>query len=136
MRIIMTLNLRRMKKYHPRRSSKEIKLNKQRLIDLEHQIKADVGEFLVLIKEGMGEEAVKSSQKTKSALLKFGPDMEKVAAEIGGRLPKSVHEFLRTIDRLLPPSHVAPASSSLWVDQAKIESCHTATQKLEDLLLK
>jgi hypothetical protein len=125
-----------MKKYHPRRSSKEIKLNKQKLIDLEHQIKSDIGEFLVLIKEGMGEEAVKSSQKTKNALLKFGPDMEKVAAEIGGRVPKFVHEFLHTVDCLLPPSHVAPASSSLWVDDNKIESCHTATRKLEDLLLK
>jgi len=45
----MTLNLRRMKKYHPRRSSREIKLNKQKLTNLEHQIKANVGEFLIFL---------------------------------------------------------------------------------------
>ena len=132
----MTLNLRRMKKYHPRRSSKEIKLNKQKLIDLEHQIKADVGEFLVLVKEGSQEAAIKTSQKTKSDLMKMGPDMEKVAGEIGGRLPKIVNEFLHTIDSLLhtPPS---PSDSlNLWIDDAKINSCYSATQKLEDALLK
>ena len=82
----MTLNLRRMRKYHPRRSSKEIKLNKQKLMDLEHQIKADVGEFLVLIKEGSNDEALKSYQKAKGDLLKYKPDMEKVAEAIGKQL--------------------------------------------------
>ena len=55
----MTLPLRRMKKYHPRRSSKEIRIHKQKLSDLEHQIKSDVGEFLILLKEGSKEEILK-----------------------------------------------------------------------------
>lgn len=128
----MTLNLRRMKKYHPRRSSKEIKLNKQKLIDLEHQLKADVGEFLVLLKDGSEDDVLRSSQKAKSDLLKYGPDMEKVAEAIGGRMPKFVNEFLHTVDIVVHPS----SPSSLWVDDAKIKSCHVATQKLEDALLK
>lgn len=132
----MTLPLRRMKKYNPRRSSKEIKLNKQRLIDLEHQIKSDVGELLVLLKEGSQEDVFKSSQKTKTDLLKLGPDMEKVAAEIGGRLPKMVHHFLRCIDTVIPPLANPLPPNSLWIDDAKINSCYTATQRLEDALLK
>ncbi len=132
----MTLNLRRMKKYNPRRSSKEIKLNKQKLKDLEHKIKADVGEFLVQIKEGSPEEVLKSSQRTKNDLLKIGPDMEKMAAEIGGRFPKIVHEFLHTVDVLLHPIHTKSEPIDLWLDDAKIHSCHIATQKLEDALLK
>lgn len=132
----MTLNLRRMQKYHPRRSSKEIKLNKQKLMDLEHRIKAGMGEFLVHIQEGATEEALKVSQKTRNDLLKFGPDMEKVAEQIGGRLPKFVHEFLHTVDTITHTPHSSSDSLSLWVDDAKIKSCYTATQKLENALLK
>jgi hypothetical protein len=132
----MTLNLRRMRKYHPRRSSKEIKLNKQKLIDLEHQIKADVGEFLVLVKEGSNDEALKSYQKAKGDLLKYKPDMEKVAEAIGGRVPKYVTEFLNTIDKLLQFPQSSNESFTLWVDEAKVKSCYTATRKLEDSLLK
>lgn len=132
----MTLNLRRMKKYHPRRSSRMIRLNKQKLIDLEHKIKADVGEFLVKVKEGSSEEILKSSQKTRNDLLKLGPDMEKIAEEIGGRIPKFVNEFLHTIDTILHNPHSPTESLSLWVDDAKVKSCYVATQKLEDILLK
>ncbi len=132
----MTLNLRRMKKYHPRRSSKEIKINKQKLIDLEHQIKADVGEYLVLIKDGDQKQAIKSSQKAKNDLLKYGPDMEKVAEEIGGRMPKFVNEFLHTVDTVVHIPQELSDEASLWVDDAKVQSCHTAIQKLEDALLK
>ena len=132
----MTLNLRIMRKYHPRRSSKEIKLNKQKLMDLEHQIKVDVGEFLVLIKEGSREKALKSYQKTKGNLLKYKPDMEKVAEAIGGRVPKYVTEFLNTIDKILQCPQVPNESFNLWVDDAKIKSCYNATRKLEDILLK
>jgi len=125
-----------MRKYHPRRSSKEIKLNKQKLIDLEHQIKADVGEFLVLVKEGSNDEALKSYQKAKGDLLKYKPDMEKVAEAIGGRVPKYVTEFLNTIDKLLQFPQSSNESFTLWVDEAKVKSCYTATRKLEDSLLK
>jgi hypothetical protein len=125
-----------MKKYHPRRSSKEIKLNKQKLIDLEHQLKADVGELLVLLKEGSQEDVIKTSQKTKSDLSKFGPDMEKVAAEIGGRFPKMVNEFLHTVDNIVRHPSTPIENNTLWVDEAKIQSCYTATQRLEDALLK
>ena len=132
----MTSPLRKMKKYDPRRSSKEIKLNKQKLIDLEHHIKADVGELFVLLKEGSQEDVLKSSQKTKNDLLKFGPDMEKVAADNGGRFPKFVNEFLHTVDTVLHSPANSPNSNSLWVDDAKIHSCYIATQRLEDALLK
>lgn len=130
----MTLPLRRMKKYHPRRSSKEIKLNKQKLIDLEHQIKSDMGELFLFLKEGSKEDILRSSKKTKTDLLKLGPDMEKVAADIGGRLPKIVYHFLHTIDTILPNPNNSMNFNELWFDESKIRSCYVATQKLEDAL--
>ncbi len=126
----MALHLRRMKGYNPRRSSKEMKLKKQALRDLEHQIKAHIGEFLVLLKEGSAEQTENALQKTKTELLKLRPDMEKMADDLGGRFPKFVSS-----DTVLQTS-ISPNSPSLWVDEAKVQSCFVATQRLEDALLK
>ncbi|MES2198991.1 MAG: hypothetical protein V4489_02335 [Chlamydiota bacterium] len=133
----MTLNLRRTKKYNPRRSSKLMKLNKQRLSDLENTIQSDVKELLTLIKEGTSPNIRAISQKTKTDLLKFGPDMQKIADEIGGAFPKKVSVFLATIDTVLR-SQKEDSSSNIhfWVDDAKLQSCYKATHSLEQALLK
>ena len=131
----MALHLRRMKGYNPRRSSKEMKLKKQALRDLEHQIKAHIGEFLVLLKEGSSEQTENALQKTKTELLKLSPDMEKIAEDLRGRFPKFVKDFLHSIDTVLHTS-TSQGSPSLWVDEAKVQSCFVATQRLEDALLK
>jgi len=132
----MRNQFRRMKKYNPRRSSKTIKMNKQKLIDLEHRIKSDIGEFLVLLEEGTSEQIQNTSQKTKTHLLKFGQDMQKIAGEIGGRMPKYVEDFIHSVDHLLRSPTSAAPTTSLWVDGASVNSCFQATQKLEDALGK
>ncbi len=132
----MTLRVRRTKKYNPRRSSKLIKINKQKLRDLEHKIRSDVGELLVFLQEGATPNARALSQKTKSDLLKFGPDMQKIAEEIGGAFPKKVAVFLAGVDSLLHSQKDEGADLRLWIDDAKIESCYKATRSLEQALLK
>ncbi len=125
----MTTRLRKMKPYHPRRSSKAIKLNKQKLSDLEKKISSDIGSYLVLIEEGSSEQLQLAAQKAKTDLMKFGSDMQKLAGDIGGQIPRYVGEFIDSIDHILH-------SRSEWIDDAKVKSCYQATQRLEDALLK
>ncbi|MBM3198798.1 MAG: hypothetical protein FJZ58_06050 [Chlamydiae bacterium] len=133
----MTLDARRLNKYHPRRSSKEMQVHRQALKDLEHKLTTDLGELLILAKEGSRERVFEVSSKTKADLLKFGPEMQKIAAEIGAPFPKMVKDFLHHIDTLL---HWQEKESSspffLWVDDAKIRSCYLSTERLERALLK
>ena len=133
----MTLNARRLNKYHPRRSSKEMKIHKQKLSDLEHKIAADVGELLVLLKEGSPEKVQEISEQTKTDLLKFGPQMKEIALDIGAPFPKIVKDFLCTVDLLIHfKEKDSKAPFYLWVDDAKIQSCFLVTDKLERALLK
>ncbi len=132
----MTLNVRRTKKYNPRRSSKLMKLNKQRLSDLEHKIQSEVGELLDFLNEGALPKAEAVSQKAKNDLLRFGPDMQKIADEIGGAFPKKVSTFLSTIDNILHSQKEGSSTFHLLVDDSKIQSCFKATQSLEQALLK
>lgn len=132
----MTLKVRRTKKYIPRRSSKLIKLNKQRLSDLETMIQSDVGQLLSSAKEGSNPNISAISQKTKTDFLKFGPDMQKIADELGGAFPKKVSVFLSSIDKVLHSQKEDSATFHFLVDDAKIKSCFKATQSLEQALLK
>jgi len=101
-------------------------VEKQRLKDLEHMISVDLGTFLVLIEEGTPQQAALARQKTKSTLLKYGPDMSKIAAQMGDPYPSYVEDFLHSIDDIV--------HSSGWVDEAQIKQCFRATQKLEQAL--
>jgi hypothetical protein len=125
----MASRFRKMRTYHPRRSSKVIKLNKQKLIDLEHKISSDIGSLLVLMEEGSQEQIQMAAQKAKTDFLKFAPDMQKIASDIGGNFPRFVGEFLNSIYHILH-------SGNNWIDDAKVKSCYSATQKLESALLK
>ncbi len=122
MRNSMTKNksfLKRLRKAKPPKV-----LQKQNLSDLERRISMHVGNFLVLIEEGSQTQIEQAKQKAQSELLKIGPDMEKVAQEIGGKFPVFVRDYLDSVDSILH-------SASGFVDDAKITRCFNTTQKLE-----
>lgn len=129
MRATKSTRLRKMKTYHPRRSSRSVKLTKQQLVDLEHRISADIGSFLVLLEQGNPQQIRLSSQKARSDFLKLAPDMRKLAVEMGGAFPRHVTEFLDSIDSILH-------TGVNWIDEGKIKDCYHATQRLEEALKK
>ncbi len=123
----MGARLPHMRGYHPRRSSKTIRLNKQKLSDLEHRISSEVGSLLVLLEGGNTNQISEAAQKAKNDFLKHSPDMQKIASEMGGNYPRCVGEFLDSVDTILH-------SGTDWIDEAKVKSCYNATQKLEEIL--
>lgn len=120
-------SLRKMKDYHPRRSSRIMSLSKQKLNDLERRISSDVGSFLVLLEGGSAEQVLSASQRARADVLKFGPDMKKLAGELGGNFPKLLGDFLESIDNILH-------TGVNWIDEAKIKACYSTTQKFEQAL--
>jgi len=119
--------LRKMKPYHPRRSSRSLRLTRQQLLDLEHKISIDIGTFLVLLEEGNTEQIELAARRARSDFLKYAPDIKKLGVEMGSALSHLVDEFLRTIDTLL---HVGQN----WIDEGKIKDCYNATSNLEKAL--
>jgi len=107
-----------------------VALEKQMLNDLEKRISLNVGSFLVLTEEGDPTQIALAHQKAKSELIKFGPEMHKIAQKIGGALPQMVEEYLHSIDSIL-------YSSAGWIDEDQISQCFHTTQRLEtELTLK
>src|ERR1700722_3574771 len=98
-------------------------LIKQQIADLEHKLSIDIGSLLVLMAEGTQEQVVLANQKTKRDLIKFGPDMQKLAEQAGGVLPKVVDEYLNSVDSIVH-------SATGWVDEARVAHCYNVTQKL------
>jgi hypothetical protein len=122
------VKLRKMKAFQPRtKRARTVRLSKQQLIDLEHKISADIGSFLVLLEQGNAEQVTSASQKARSDFLKLGPDMKKLATQMGGAFPKHVSDFLDSIDNILH-------TGVNWLDEGKIKDCYCATQRLEEAL--
>ncbi|MBS3903102.1 MAG: hypothetical protein KGZ30_01865 [Anaplasmataceae bacterium] len=109
---------------HLRKSKPSRSLQKQQLHDFEHRISMHLGNYLILIEEGTPTQVMQAKQHATSDLLKIGPDMEKIAQEMGGKIPLFVHEFLDSIDTILH-------SANGFIDEAKIAHCFNSTQKLE-----
>ncbi len=124
----MTLKLRRMKAYHPRKRRKKGDLYKQTLHDLQHRLSADVGSLLLLVKEGSKEQIEKAHIQAKTDFLKTAPEMKHVANLLGERYITSVCQYLDSIDKLIH-------SNLFSLDPATINQCYTTTQKLERELL-
>ena len=102
---------------------------RQELADLEHRISMEFGKFLVLLDEGSPADAALAKQKSKSGLLKYGPDMQRLAKELGGKIPQYVQEFLESLDVIL---HTQTAT----IDQAKITACFKKARELEHAIKK
>ena len=130
----MTLKVRRMKKYNQRRSTKIIKSYKIDLKKIEDKIQMSVGAFLSCAKEGSSTKVNQLRQEARHTLVKFGPNMQKIADEIGGIFPKRVSDFLSSIDHMLATETTSQFQP--WADDSKLYSCRMASQRLEDILLK
>ena len=102
-------------------------LLRQQLKDLQHRVQMQVGSFLVLAEEGSIEQVALAQSHAKSALLKFGPDMHKLAQTLGDPFPALIDDYLDSVDSLLH-------SPARLLDEAKIHRCYDATQALENKL--
>jgi hypothetical protein len=120
---------KKIKRHMRKLDSHKKHIEKQKLSDLEHLISMDAGTFLVLIEEGTSQQIALSKQKAKTTLLKYAPEMYKLAQELGGLYPKTVEDFLNSVDEIV-------YSATAWIDSAKIKECYKATQKLEKALHK
>ncbi len=98
-------------------------LEKQMLVDLEKKINLHVGSFLVLTEEGDPTQIALAHQRAKSDFMKFGPEMHRLAQELGGEILYIVSEYLESIDTVL---HTAD-----FLDDEKVSHCFRTTQKLE-----
>lgn len=131
------IKFRKMKPYYPRRNSKDLQIHKQKLQDLEHRLKADLGEFLVFLREGTAEKVSQSALKARDDWHKWGPEMQNIASALGLPFPKAVYAFLDSMDKLLRAQEMStPSPFYLWIDEAKIRACYAATVKLESLLFR
>jgi hypothetical protein len=126
----MSSRFRKMRKYHPRRSSKEIKENKQKLITIENRIKSELGNLVILLKEGAVKQAHTRSLQVQDDLLKLGSDMEKLATNIGGSVPKKVSDFLHMFNTL-----ILIAKNEKNLDESNLQSYNYAAHKLDRALL-
>ncbi len=102
-------------------------INKQILGDLEKKISLHLDSFLVLTEEGEPTQIAMAQQKAKSELLKFGPQMSKIAEKVGGELPEVVDDFLDSINTILH-------GSSGMLDEEKISHCVSKTEELKSQL--
>lgn len=119
----MTIHRKKDKPFHTKKDKLGKDLEKQQLSDLQRRISLNVGNFLVLIEEGTKEQMSLAEQKAKSELLKFGPDMKKLAGRLGEAFAKDVDDYLDSVDVLV---HCGIS----WIDEAKISQYHNTTQKL------
>ena len=122
----MTLKVRRMKKYNQRRSKNVMKVYRQDLQQLENKIQTSVSAFITASKDGSSTKTHTLHEQAKNNLAKLGPEMQKVADEMGGVFPKRVNDFLRSIDKVLVTEQ--PIGS--------FQPWQVASQRLEDILLK
>ena len=99
-------------------------LEKQQLADLEHLITKDVNNFLVLLETGSAQEIDQALHKARNDLMKFKPDMQKIAEKLGGNLPSIVDAFLTIADDVLH-------TTISMIDEALVSKCYQSTAKLE-----
>ena len=111
--------------------SREV-LQKQELEDLERKLSMDMGSFLVLAHEGSEEQIERARQKVRIDLLKYGPDMNKLAYQIGGEMPETVESFIHSLDDII---HATKGWVG-WIDEQLLYHCFKASERLERELLE
>ena len=110
-----------------RKTKKQIESNnileRQQIKDLEHRVDMELNTYIVLKEEGSANQMALASQKAKSALLKYGPDMYRIAQEIGGSFPITVENYINSVSNLLH-------SAMGWIDEASLQEYYTSAQML------
>ncbi len=71
------------------------------LENIEQQLSLSVDSFLILSEEGDPTQIALAFQKAKNDLVKFGPELLRIAVRIGGDLPTVVADFLESVDIVL-----------------------------------
>ncbi|HSX03151.1 MAG TPA: hypothetical protein VLG76_00295 [Rhabdochlamydiaceae bacterium] len=104
-------------------------VQKQMINDLEQLLKKDLGSLLALNEEGSEKQIEAARQKVRSDLLKYAPEMKKMAEKMGGQFAGAVDEFLKSVDGVL-------GSMGQWLDQSKVNEHFKATNKLDHQLGK
>ena len=104
-----------------------VTLQRQQLGDLEHKLSMDIGSYLVLNHEGSQEQIEMARQRARMDLLKYGPDMQKLAYEIGGSMPEVVQKFISSLDDIV---HAGMG----WIDEQQLHHCFKASETLENEL--
>ncbi len=117
-----TPSIRRMRKVKPSRD-----LVCGEMSDAKRRIGIQMGNYLVLLEEGTFEQTALAKQKARSELLKIGPELEKLASELGGKFTACVRDFLDSIDQIL-------YSASNLIDEAKTVRYFHAEQKFAKIL--
>jgi hypothetical protein len=118
-------SIRRLRKLKPHRGQD---LLLQQMADTKRRIGIHMGNYLVLLEEGTFEQMAIAKQKARSELLKMGPELEKLALELGGKFTACVRDFLDSVDQIL-------YSASNLIDQAKTVRYFHAEQKLAKILI-
>jgi len=130
----MTLKLRKMKKFYPRRSSKVLRAQRQKLSNFKQNIQSEIGQLLSYLQEGNTAQALAISQKIQNHIINSRSTMEKIAQELGGALPKKLYQFLQSINGLISPDVI---TQSLYKPDAnEIQECNKALEKLQKALHK
>ncbi len=115
---------KRLKKKSSAKIKKTIKTHeRQRLENLEELISLNLGSLLVLSEEGDPTQIALAYQQAKNEFLKLGPEMHRIAREIGGDLFWIVADFLESIDVVLHKQGM--------LDEDKITHCLSTTERLK-----
>lgn len=102
-------------------------LQKQMLSDLEQLFKKDLGSLMAMNEEGSEKQLEAARNKIRSDLLKYAPEMKKMAEKMGDKFAGAVDDFLKSIDGVL-------GSMGQWLDQSKVNDHFKATHKLDNQL--
>lgn len=99
-------------------------MSKRKLLSVyEQRISLHVENYLTLNEKGDLTQIVLALHKAKMEYKEFGPEMEKIAALIGGNLPEIVGGFLDSIDSIL-------YLTSEWAEEELISQCLNSTSRL------
>ena len=132
----MTLDVRRLEKYHPRRSKKEMREHRNKLRTLEDTLTHDMGELLICAKDGEENQFTQASAKTKHDLKSIGPEMQALATEIGAPMPKIVKDYLHNVSILANWQDEHRSSPFVKIDDTCIRSCYLSTERLKKTISK
>lgn len=116
-----------MKDDNKEKSPEEIQ--KQMISDLEQLLKKDLGSLLAMNEEGSEKQIEAARNKIRGDLMKYAPEMKKMAEKMGDKFAGAVDDFLKSIDGVL-------GSMGQWLDQSKVTEHFKATNKLDNQLHK
>lgn len=125
----MTISKKRISRKYSRKApinenKKWTKTHEHQLLEnLEQRISMNVDNFLVLSEEGDPTQIALAHQKAKNEFMKFGPQMHRIAEQMGGDLSVFVDDFLESIHSVLQGQGM--------LDDDQISHCLKTTARLK-----